>query len=266
MSIELSLAIKTDLLVEGARSQIIYEDDIAVVRTPDLPNYYYGNFLVFDEAPTAEMFQTNIERFHAAFKQDPEVKHVTLQWVHDTAPSPEVMALAKQLGYSYSQDAVLVSPQPKAHRDMFHSYELRVIQTDQDWELVTQSQIEIGSETYKQPSFPDFMRSKMLIRRDLVDQGKGIWVAAFDQDTCIGDMGIYATDGIARYQSVGTKKSYRGQGIAGQLIAFAANEINHPVETYVIIAEAESTAHRLYAKCGFDLKEHCHSFCKYPDE
>ena len=85
------------------------------MRTPDLPNYYYGNFLVFDEAPTVDMFQTYIERFHAAFKQDPEVKHVTLQWVQDIAPSPEVMALAKQLGYTYSRDAVLVSPQPSAH-------------------------------------------------------------------------------------------------------------------------------------------------------
>ena len=79
MSIELSLAIKTDLKVEGARSQLTYEDDIAIVRTPDLPSYYFGNFLVFEEAPTAAMFQTYIERFQAAFKQDPEVKHVTLQ-------------------------------------------------------------------------------------------------------------------------------------------------------------------------------------------
>ena len=60
---------------------------------------------------------------------------------------------------------------------------------------------------------------------------------------------------MTRNLAVGTHKEYRGRGIAGALLEFAARCIaeQHDVEQFVIIADQDSKANRLYLYSGFDF-------------
>ena len=80
----------------------------------------------------------------------------------------------------------------------------------------------------------------------------------------VGSLGLYVGGRVARYQAVGTHKKYRGRGIAGALLEFAAQCIakQHDVEQLVIIADQDSNAHRLYLKSGFEFHSAEHSLMR----
>lgn len=82
----------------------------------------------------------------------------------------------------------------------------------------------------------------------------------------IGSLGLYVGGRVARYQAVGTHKKYRGRGIAGALLEFAAQYIakQHDVEQFVIIADQDSDAHRLYLNNGFDFHSSEHALIRGP--
>jgi ribosomal protein S18 acetylase RimI-like enzyme len=78
-------------------------------------------------------------------------------------------------------------------------------------------------------------------------------------------MGLFAKNGIARYQDVGTDAQYRGRGIPSALIQFSAQTLvaQQNIDTFVIVAMDQSNAHRLYVKCGFAVVEKTHSaYCR----
>ena len=82
----------------------------------------------------------------------------------------------------------------------------------------------------------------------------------------VSSLGLYVEKGIARYQAVGTHKKYRGRGIAGALLEFAARCIaqRHQVDQFVIVADQDSTAHRLYLKSGFEFHSPEHALMRAP--
>ena len=96
--------------------------------------------------------------------------------------------------------------------------------------------------------------------------GNGGWFGAFEGSKLVGSLGLYVENGVARYQSVGTHKKYRGRGIAGALLAFAAHSIaeQHKVDQFVIIADQDSNAHRLYLKSEFDFHSTEHALMRAP--
>lgn len=73
-----SLALATDLFIPrlgGAR--VTERDGYEVVRTPEQPTFYYGNFLLFPAAPGPGDFERWTGCFRAEFADDPEVRHMT---------------------------------------------------------------------------------------------------------------------------------------------------------------------------------------------
>ena len=112
--------------------------------------------------------------------------------------------------------------------------------------------------------YSDFERRRMAILKHWAVTGKGSWFGAFDGSKLVGPLGLYVGGRVARYQAVGTHEKYRGRGIAGALIEFAAQCIaeQHDVEQFVIIADQDSNAHRLYLKSRFEFHSAEHSLMR----
>src|SRR5262245_33455016 len=72
----ISLGFQTDLaLLELGGTQMADRGDHLVVRTPDNPTFWWGNFLLLAGPPPQADAQTWIDRFHAEF---PDARHVAL--------------------------------------------------------------------------------------------------------------------------------------------------------------------------------------------
>jgi ribosomal protein S18 acetylase RimI-like enzyme len=92
----------------------------------------------------------------------------------------------------------------------------------------------------------------------MVSAGLGAWFGTFVGDRLVGDLGIFCSGELARYQSVQTHPDFRRRGIAGALVYQAAIYAleDHNLETLVIVAEADSPAQRLYQSIGFQFTEY----------
>ena len=83
--------------------------------------------------------------------------------------------------------------------------------------------------------------------------GLGHWFGAFLQGKLVADCGVFAKDGLGRYQFVTTHPAYRRRGLCTRLIyetaqfAFA----NLVVHQLVIEADPQDMAQRLYEGLGF---------------
>lgn len=236
------------------------------VRMEDLPNYYYGNFLLCRSAPQAQEIPHWIHTFDAAFSDVKGVAHRTFVWCEDAAPSEACRKELEAHKFEVAWDAVLTCDTPSAARGKPKELDLRRIESDADWEAVIAAQIEIGQEDWDVPDYAEFKRRNLLQLRDMCQNGLGHWVGGFVDDTLVSNMGIFAQNGIARYQSVGTQRAHRGRGYASSVLEFAAQEIRrtHSVDQFVIIAEAESNAQKLYQNCGFQFLENSYSILQRP--
>ncbi len=76
---ELRTGWRTDFLVHEGAAQILERDDCIVVRTPDNPAYYWGNFLVLPEAPADDALNHWQQRFALEVAQgQPLCQHVAI--------------------------------------------------------------------------------------------------------------------------------------------------------------------------------------------
>ena len=91
--------------------------------------------------------------------------------------------------------------------------------------------------------------------------GKGFWFGAFSHGELIGDLGIYFEDHIARYQNIETHPRFRKKGVCATLV-FQSQELlrnKTRMDTFVIHADPNYQAVRIYESLGFQPTEHFQS-------
>jgi len=248
-----SLGIATDILVLGDRARVETHELGWVLRTPDEPDFWYGNQLILKGDPPAP--DLAIAAFREAF---PKAEHVTLSW-----DSPE-RSLAADLdnlaerGVIIEQDDVLSLEAPPTNAKVPHGFQLREVESDRDWAKVADLKVEIGvEEGYAEEGYHAFIRGRCAGWRKAIAAGEGAWFGAFEGETLAADLGLFTDGLIARFQSVETAAAYRRRGLCSALVVYALNWLaaHAPQAHPVIVAEADGDAGRLYRRLGFALTE-----------
>lgn len=255
------LGLKTDLMLLAPFAEIIKNDGAIRVMSPAFPSYYFGNFLIVDHPPDDP--HDAIDRFNSAFAGCKDIRHVTLCW--DGRDVDDVIRKRyAQAQFDHSVDTVLTTKMPRTATPAPVGITCRAIHTDSDWDQV----INVEYETYKDdyPNYLEFVKDSVENHKVRIKTGMGHWYGVFEGDVLVGTMGLFCVEGVARYQSVVTRPEHRGQGIASTLLCHAAADLakTHAIDQYVIVAENDSNAQRLYIKCGFLPKQHTYSLCRYP--
>ena len=98
--------------------------------------------------------------------------------------------------------------------------------------------------------------------------GLGHWYGAFIGADLVADLGIYRDERVARFQAVETRFEHRRRGICGTLIYRAARHFDDRfgIDTYVIVADPDALAARVYKSVGFELTERQFSLYRYREE
>lgn len=86
-----------------------------------------------------------------------------------------------------------------------------------------------------------------------ITSGQAAFFGAFAGDRLVSSLGIVGCgEGIFRYQAVETDERHRRRGLAGHLLGVAADwAADRGARQWVIIADSESDASRLYQAVGF---------------
>jgi ribosomal protein S18 acetylase RimI-like enzyme len=243
-----SLANRTDLaLLERAGSQVTDRGSHLVVRTPDNPTFWWGNFLLLPEPPASTEEAAD---WLACFEREfPQARHRTFgidstEGTVDDLASFAALGLEAELGSVMTAEAVREPPRPNTEATY------RPLTSDDDW---TQ-QVEVSRAGEDVGYDLPFVTAKARADRRLVEQGYGAWWGAFEGDRLLSSMGLFmASPGLARFQSVKTHPDARGRGLGGTLVhrvsRYGFEELG--ATTLVMVADPDYLAIRVYRSVGF---------------
>lgn len=245
-----SLAFRTDLaLARLAGSEVDDRGDHVVVRTPDNPDYYWGNFLLLARPPTA----AELPGWEATFARTfPRCRHRAYGVATADGTLADLAAFAEaglETDASTVMTAAAVHEPPRPNREATY----RPLAGDDDWE----QQVGLWSSG-EDGTTPDFVRAKVAAERRMTEAGVGAWWGAFVGGRLLSSMGLFAASpGLARFQQVQTHPDARGRGLAGTLVhrvsRYGFDELG--ARTLVMVADPEYLAIRIYRSVGFDGTE-----------
>jgi GNAT superfamily N-acetyltransferase len=237
---DLPLGWHTDIAVRRAGGSTIEErKDHLVVRTTDNPTFHWGNFVLVTDETAVDDAERWLARFEAEF---PDADHRAIGLVAETDASAwEALELTVEHEDVLSAD-VLGDPAPLAA-----GYVVRRLGTEEDWAQST------GLELGEYPGEPEFARRATATRAGMSERGNAAWFGAFHGDRLVAQLGMVdCGDGVARFQAVLTSTEHRRRGLASHLLGVAAEwAADRGARTWVILADADSDASRLYQARGF---------------
>jgi len=250
----LSPAWRTDLLFARLDGSVEDRGDHLVVRTPGNPFYFWGNFLLFEEAPADE---AELDRrralFAEAFADEPDVRHEALGW-DPARPGWGAAEALLQPGSGWDREDGLVlatSAAQPAHRAT-PGLRLRRLTTPDEWEASRQLGHVATPGTGSGPRRDAFLDRLHARYRAMAEAGLGVQLGAFDGDRLVAHLGLFRDRELARFQRVETHPDWRRRGACGALVAeaqaIALGEWG--VERLVIVAEPGSEAERIYRRAG----------------
>jgi ribosomal protein S18 acetylase RimI-like enzyme len=223
------------------------------VKTPALPDYHWGNYLVFDAAPG----KGDYERWTALYRQEfafcDEIRHMSFAW--DTAsPDPgesaEFQAHGFDTGATITLSAEEVIEPPRLNREIT----VRQLDDADDDQVVRLWAISFGSED-ERAGLETFFRDQLAFSRAHVPANASRWFGAFSDGRPAAILRLVRDGRIGLINDVGVHPDFRRRGIAGRLVWEATKKALEGkfVDTMLIEADAESEHHtaRLYESIGF---------------
>ncbi len=250
-----SLGLRTDLaLLELGGSVVEHHDDHLVVRTPENPTYWWGNFLLVGSVPEPGETSRWLERFTEAH---PDAAHVALAF-DTTTGRPEQLGGFADAGLTVQTATVMTA---RAVRDPAHpqrAAEYRALDGDEDWGQWVDLRVACRDERQSEAGIRKYSARQSRAYRRLVSDGRGQWFGAFEDGRLLSSMGLFrASEGLARFQSVETHPDARRRGLAGTLVhhvsGFGLTELG--AHTLVMVADPTYPAIRLYRSLGFTDSE-----------
>lgn len=255
----LSLGRRTDLMFTRQAGEVIERDEYVVVRTPANPGYHWGNYLIYRNAPPMGA----LKHWHNDFERE-----------FGTSPSHRLFAwdITERGAIGYAQEftdrgmrletatvltAPSVNPPPRRNTDI----QVRQIATEDEWLEVIEQWMLARPPEHAEAGYRLFTEGQIHSYRELSKSGMGHWYGAFHSGRLVGDLGIFHEAGVARYQSVSTQPEFRRRGICGTLVYQAAALLSAeaPIDTFVMEADPEYHAARIYESVGFEPCESNHS-------
>ncbi|MEM5451115.1 MULTISPECIES: GNAT family N-acetyltransferase [Paraburkholderia] len=258
-----NLGLATDLLLHTETGIVESRNDYIVVRTPDAPEYFFGNMLVLRQRPLVSDLKGLEHDFAQLIGTLPLIAHRTFAWPEGADGAVTLDAFVER-GYDATVCRVLT-----AHPD-----DIRLLATNslvkvrpltgrQDWDDWSRMQLadmpnptDITSQRY--------MAHQQTAYRRLIDRGLGNWWGAFINDEQVGSLGLFFLDGIGRFQSVITGQQHRNRNVCKTLVGEVIRRTVGRSSKLVIVADESYHAGAIYEAMGFQQQGRVASLCQEP--
>ena len=237
----------TDLaILEHTGSVVEDHEDHLVVRSPQQPDFFWGNFVLVTQEDAVDDARRWVGVFHAAFPD--------AGWVAIGLPRmPGARDDWSALGLELELDEVLTTATLPRLTPLPPGYTVRRL-GGPDWEqdLARAAAANERADEHDPTAFLRFARGELQARQELSRRGVGAWFGAFADGVLVADLGIVRCGRAARYQDVSTDEAHRRRGLASHLLGVAAAwAADGGCEQWVIVTEATNPAGRVYRSLGF---------------
>jgi ribosomal protein S18 acetylase RimI-like enzyme len=258
-----SLVWATDVDVLAPDHTLERRDGYWVVQSPGNPTYWWGNLLLFDDAPAPGDGERWQRLFAQEFAARPEVTHCTLGW---DRPDGDAGAAAEELvarGFELEWTSGLIARPERLqqHPDANGEAEVRALDPGADeelWEAVIELQMAGARDEFRGSEYHrNFLRERQRELRQIFGAGRGDFYVALLGGAVAGSLGVVVTEARARYQTVETVERFRRRGVARRLVYEAARDAcsKHEIDHFVIGADPDYHAIGIYEGLGFERIE-----------
>jgi ribosomal protein S18 acetylase RimI-like enzyme len=269
-----SLVWATDYDVLPVDHVVERRDGYLMVRSPGNPAHYWGNLLLFDDAPESGDGERWERLFELEFEDDPRVAHVTLAWDRVDGVLGSARADFLSRGYELEEVVGLVADphalrmHPRANTEVVIGELDPLPGCDQDlWDQAIELQVAARDEYFEENAYREFVGHRLEDLRVLFRAGRGAWYVATypDRGEVVASCGIVVTGERGRFQAVDTAAAHRRRGISSRLVVEAAGRAAKRGARHVVIAaEPDYHALGLYESLGFARVERVAGVCRRP--
>jgi GNAT superfamily N-acetyltransferase len=247
----LALGAHTDLAILQLSGSLIEDrGDHLIIRTPTNPGFHWGNFVFVTDPERVDDAEHWVSVFAEAF---PQARHRAVGLV--TAPSSPAGAAAwRAAGLQIEHEDALSTSRLPTLRPLAEGYTVKELTTDEDWAQALDLHLDDEPDhLITDPRHRQFREGRLHARQALTAAGHAAFLGAFAGSRLVAELGIVdCGQGIARYQHVFTAPEHRRRGLTSHLLGVAARwASDRGCNRWVIVADADSDASRLYQACGF---------------
>ncbi|MFP6561327.1 GNAT family N-acetyltransferase [Paraburkholderia sp. B3] len=261
-----NLGLFTDLLLLRETGTVNSEGNYVVVRTPDAPDYFFGNLLFLRQRPA----DSDIERLEHDFARlvgtPPRIAHRTFVWPEapGTPDSPVSADAWVRQGYDLTVCRVLAAhPHDVRNVAINPRIEVRRLESQRDGDDWSRMHFADLADPFA-PSSRRYMAHLQATWRHLIERGLGDCWGAFVEDELAGSLGLFFLDGLGRFQSVTTAKHHRNQRVCKTLVSEAIRLTTGRAEKLVMVADEAYYAGAIYESIGFRPHGRVASLCREP--
>lgn len=246
---------RTHLMFVGFDGEVSDGGDHLVALTPASPGYYWGNCLIFDQAPTEGDFQRWMQLFDRRIQaRNPGTGHVAFGI--DAQPGPFVVPQAfLDAGFeAYDQATLTLGPADlvPAPASPGAAFDLRPLRLPDEAELVVDLDLACNDGGFEPDGYRRFRQAQMRRYGAMQAAGLGHWWGVLHQGRLVASLGLFGQDGFGRFQQVQTHPGWRRRGLCRALVHAACT---HGLQvrgwhTLVMGADPHDVAIGLYRSLG----------------
>jgi hypothetical protein len=250
----------TNLFLAKTTGHVYETLDSLIIKTPSNKDFHWGNYMLFSNPPLTgdlerwtklfdEEFDYYLEPHHYAFTWDNEFPKDSKEFIESEAEIKKFTDAQFDLELT-----VALSTQQLVKPKHFNSHiQVVPLSTKAQWQNVIDLQIESRDLRFGKEDYAVFKREQFKNYIKMHESQLGHWFGAYLDGELVGDLGIFFENGIARYQSVETKKEFERQGICATLVYTAGKYMMEQYNVHTLVMEADEHYHaaRIYESVGF---------------
>lgn len=230
----LRLGSQTDIATAPPETTFMLEDGFVVAKTAARPDYWFGNYAIVPAAASEHI----LTYADALLRHLPRASRDIVVWETSSCKIAHVLPSDVE----YARRSVMACN----GRCSFGGAHAAVrIEDDAGWRAVFDLIVAEAEGT------PEFWWWYVRAMRARCERGDGVWWAIEREGAVVSTLGLMdAGGGTSRFAHIVTAAQHRRRGYAGALIRRAmAHEAAN--SRFVVVAEMQSAAERLYEAIGF---------------
>lgn len=239
------------ILKDRQTAQITDKGSYIVVRTPDRPDYFWGNYIIMSSAPHPDSYSHWLAIFESEIGPKSQTGFVAITW--DSPSDQGHSAQFTDKGFALQTSIILsasrVHTPPKSNPHVT----IKPLQAESDFAQAIDVHFTPDWQYSSDEGQMKFLKDSAKRFRKLIDAGTAISIGAFQGDKLTAVVEMYYNDTLCLLDSVATHRDHRRQGICSSLTHYASQyaltQLN--CQTLTLEADEEYHAAKIYESIGF---------------
>ncbi len=240
------------ILKERQSAQVTDKGSYMVVRTPERPDYYWGNYILMASAPGPDSYARWMDIFESEIGAVSETGYVAITW--DRPGGQGHTSQFTENGFDLQTSVILSSDCVHAPPKFNSHVTIRPLQTESDFDQAIDVHFTPGWEYFSDDKEQmEFLQDSAKDFRKFIDAGSAISLGAFLDDKLTAVVEMYYSDRLCILGSVVTHRDYRRQGICSSLTYNACQYALTQLNCRLLTLEADEDYHaaKIYESIGF---------------